>query len=242
MKPHSVTMNDKALKSLQCNIDSYDTKVNCENTFAKLPRTYFKRPKVVKTNATHILSGSDTRQKVRELRSTNLCMNMSEIARKVGISRQRVYQILREEGLPTKHHLKMTQYACVVCGTISAHKFCCDNCKKKWQQIPVICTRCGKLFTRNRHQFLTNYRHFNNSLFCSRDCSSKWWAEHYGFKAYPDHISNKPRIRKHNWDSIWKMHLETGYGSMRLSKLLNISRNTIADILRYYRKPTANGL
>jgi DNA-binding phage protein len=242
MKAHSVTINDKACKPLQCNMDSCDTKVNHENTLAKLPRTYLKRPKVGKTNVNRILSGSDTRQKVRELRSTNLCMNMSEIASKVGISRQRVYQILREEGLPTKHYLKMTQYACAVCGTISAHKFCSEKCKQQWQQIPVICTRCGKLFTRNRHQFLTNYPHFNNALFCSRDCSSKWWAEHYGFKAYPDHISNKLHVRKHNWDDIWKMHLETGYGSLRLSKRLNISRNTIANILRHYRYPPANDM
>ncbi len=145
---------------------------------------------------------------------------MSEIASKVNISRQRVYQILREEGLPTKRYLKMTQYACAVCGTISTHKFCSDECKKKWHQIPVICTRCGKLFIRNRHQFLTNYPHFNNNLFCSRDCSSKWWAEHYGFKAYPDHISNKPHTRKHNWDDIWKMHLETGYHIAQLGALL----------------------
>jgi hypothetical protein len=38
------------------------------------------------------------------------------------------------------------------------------------------------------------------------------------------------------------MHLETGYGSLRLSKRLNISRNTIADILRHYRKLQAENL
>ena len=184
---------------------------------------------------------SDRRKQVRDLRSTNLCMNLSEIASKVGISRQRVYQILRAEGLPTKHHLKKTRYACAVCGTISAHKFCSDECKKKWQQIPVICTRCGKLFIRSRHQLLTNYRHYSNTLFCSRDCSSKWWAENYGFKSYPDHISSK-HLRKYNWDDIWKMHLETDNGALRLSKQLNISRSTIADVLRYYRKQQANDL
>jgi len=236
MKHFRVTLNDKASEPLLRNVDSSEAKNNRKGTIAKLPGTYFKRPRVGQTSVTHILSGSDTRQKVRELRSNNLCMNMSEIASKVNISRQRVYQILREEGLPTKRYLKMTQYACAVCGTISTHKFCSDECKKKWHQIPVICTRCGKLFIRNRHQFLTNYPHFNNNLFCSRDCSSKWWAEHYGFKAYPDHISNKPHTRKHNWDDIWKMHLETGYGSLRLSKRLNIPRNTIADILRHCRK------
>jgi len=242
MKHYPVTVNAKACKPLQRNVDSSNAKINSDSASVKLPRKYSKRPKLKATNVTDILSGCDSRQKVRDLRSNNLCMNMSEIANKVGISRQRVYQILREEGLPTKHYQKMTQYVCPVCGTIRAHKFCSDECKKKWQQIPVICDRCGKLFFRNRHQFLTNYSHFNNTLFCSRDCSSKSWAEHYGFKAHPDHISNKPHIRKHNWDNIWKMHLETGYGSLRLSKRLNISRNTIADILRHYRKLQAENL
>lgn len=49
------------------------------------------------------LCESNTRKRVIELRSVDLFMTMSEIAQKVGISRQRVYQILQKEGLPTKH-------------------------------------------------------------------------------------------------------------------------------------------
>jgi hypothetical protein len=36
---------------------------------------------------------SDTRQRVKELRMSNMFMSMSAIARLIGISRQRVFQI-----------------------------------------------------------------------------------------------------------------------------------------------------
>ena len=51
----------------------------------------------------------------------------------------------------------------------------------------------------------------------------------------------KPRPRqagtgyKHNWLAIWEAHLETGFGGRRLSRLLSIPEQTIANVLRYYR-------
>lgn len=39
-------------------------------------------------------------------------MKMSELAKTVGVSRQRIYQILQEEGLPTKQHVNKDFYKC----------------------------------------------------------------------------------------------------------------------------------
>ena len=141
---------------------------------------------------TDILSISNTQKQVIELRNANLFMTMSEIANRVGVSRQRVHQILKKEGIPTGHRIRTKQikkisYNCPMCGTVSSFKFCSDECKKKWQEIPVVCTRCGKLFTRDRHQFFTNYLHHNDGLFCSKVCAGKWYGEKYGFKNYPNH-------------------------------------------------------
>ena len=85
MKPNKVNLNDKIHQLLKPGTDSSDAKVNRERAIEKLPPTSLKRPKVNQTNATHILPGSETRKIVRELRSANLCMNMSEIANTVGI-------------------------------------------------------------------------------------------------------------------------------------------------------------
>jgi hypothetical protein len=125
---------------------------------------------------------SNTRIRVKDLRTANLLMKMSEIAKKVGISRQRVFQILQEEGLPTKQHVKKCLYACPVCGRITKHKFCCGECRKEWLQIPVICSECGNLFIRRRSSFLNSYPHHNNVLFCSKKCTGKWLNKHYASK------------------------------------------------------------
>ena len=165
-------------------------------------------------NRTNNSRESDTRQRVKELRMSNRFISMSAIARLIGISRQRVFQILQEEGLPTKHLVKPVnkdQYSCLVCGKISTNKFCSNECKTQWHQIPVVCTRCGKLFFRNVHRFLANYRDHSDTVFCSRNCQSRWVGAHYGFKSDPKH-SGPGVKRKYNWEDVWKLHAETGYG------------------------------
>ena len=189
-------------------------------------------------NVTNILLGLNTRERVEELRMSNLYMSMSAIARTVGISRQRVFQILQEDGLPTKHlarAINKYQYSCLACGKISTHKFCSNECKKQWHQIPVVCTRCGKLFFREVHQFLANYRDHSDTVFCSRNCQSRWIGAHYGFKSDPNH-SGPGVKRKYNWEDVWKMHAKTGYGAVKLSRQLGIPETTIAYILFRYPK------
>ena len=122
---------------------------------------------------------SDTRSQVRNLRSTNLHLKMSKIAETVGVSRQRVFQILQEEGLTTKQHVRKCLYACPVCGKITSRKFCSSECRKEWLQIPVICSECGNLFIRSRRQFMNCYPNHNNVLFCSKKCTGKWLNKNY---------------------------------------------------------------
>jgi len=141
----------------------------------------------------HSLPKSNTREYIINLRSSNSCMTMSEIARNAGVSRQRVYQVLKKEGLPTKHNIKKDQYECPVCGNITAKKFCSKECKIKWRQIPIICTECGILFFRYYSQLLTDYCHgHTNAFFCSKECRNKWLVEKYGFQT----------PRKYNRDEV----------------------------------------
>ena len=175
-----------------------------EWTLSRSPLTHLLKPKVIRVHAPKLLRGSNTRKQIIELRLAHLSMTMSEIAKIVGVSRQRVFQILREDGLPTKHHVIIEkfqyQYQCLVCGTVSPHKFCSDECKKKWQQIPVVCTRCGRLFFRNITQLLHNYRRHDKGLFCSKHCTAKWLAEIYGFKSSVNRIASLGCLVKGKWD------------------------------------------
>ena len=79
------------------------------------------------------LMKADKRKQVKELRSNDLYIKMSKIAGIVGISRQRVYQILKEEGLPTISkrdgttiplliNKRRLNYICPVCGKLSSRK------------------------------------------------------------------------------------------------------------------------
>ena len=200
-----------------------------------MSQTIISGPEVNRTNT---LQGQDIRKRVRELRLTDMFMTMAEIARIVGVSRQRVFQILQEEGLPTKHLVRQSnkyRYSCLVCGKISTHKFCSDKCKEQWQQIPVVCTRCGRLFFRNVHQFLANYRDHSDTVFCSRNCQSRWIGAHYGFKSHPNHSCPGVK-RKHNWEEVWKRHIETGYGAIKLSRQLGIPETSVAYILFHFPK------
>jgi len=72
-----------------------------------LKRTNFLRPKGIRNYDYNLLRGSNTRKQVIELRSTNLSMTLLEIANSIGISRQRVFKILREEGFPTKNYISI---------------------------------------------------------------------------------------------------------------------------------------
>jgi transcription elongation factor Elf1 len=189
-------------------------------------------------NRTDFSLGLNTREQVKKLRISNLFMSMSVIAVLTGISRQRVFQILQEEGLPTKHLVKPVnkdQYSCLVCGKIGLNIFCSNECQKQYRQIPIVCTRCGKLFFRDVHQLLANYRDHSDTIFCSRNCQSRWIGAHYGFKSHPNH-SGPGVKRKHNWEDVWKRHLETGYGAVKLSRQLGIPETSVAYILFRYPK------
>ena len=177
-----------------------------------------------------------TAQAVVSMRNKSACATLQDIADNLGISRQRVHQILKKEDLRTKHYTQKTRFECQVCGKTSSHKFCSVECKKKWHEIPVTCTTCGKLFTRSRRQLLAHYKEF---LFCSRECFGKWTGERHGFKAHPE---NGVRGKKPKWDYslVWKTHLETGYGAVRLSRLLNIPERTITMILEKCRNQETN--
>lgn len=76
-----------------------------EHTLIELPHTLYSRHEDNQNYTLNPLHRLNTREQVRELRSANLCMTMSEIAKRVGVSRQRVFDILQEEGLPTKHYV-----------------------------------------------------------------------------------------------------------------------------------------
>jgi len=127
-----------------------------------------------KPNHSIKMGSLSTVEAVVYLRNKSPGATLQDIACKIGVSRQRVHQILKKNNLPTRHCSQKISYECQACGNISAHKFCSVECRTKWYQIPVICTNCGKLFIRRPSLLL---RHHSEHLFCSRECKGKWNTE-----------------------------------------------------------------
>jgi transcriptional regulator with XRE-family HTH domain len=148
-----------------------------ERTLLELPQVNLFRPSGSRNRTSGTWPEPNARKQVIELRSANLSMTGSEIAKKVGISRQRVFQILQQEGLPTGHPIKKLQYQCPVCGNISPRKFCCNECKKKWHQVPIVCTRCGKLFLRKLTRVINDRGRNSHSFFVVELVRANGWEK-----------------------------------------------------------------
>jgi hypothetical protein len=169
------------------------------------------------------------------MRNSIPCATLQEIGNKVGVSRERVRQILSRDSLSTKHY-SMT-YHCNMCGEQirkDNKSGYCKVCKVKAHLVPLICDQCGTLFYRPQSDVITAAKRTNGKdslTFCTKSCQGIYTANHYGFVAHPENSG----YRKWDWDMIWVKHLETGYGSPKLSRLLNIPESTIDVILRHKR-------
>lgn len=128
-----------------------------------------------------------SRQKVIEIRKKYPCMAMQDIADQIGITRERVSQILRSEGLPSKLPRKLS-HTCNQCGKEyhSYNKnslFCSRKCYSEYKSILLFCEICGKSFRRNASRTYTNvkYKRSNGDhIFCSQECKGKWFGTNFG--------------------------------------------------------------
>ena len=127
------------------------------------------------------------KSKVIRLRLKHPCMPSSRIAEKMGVSRERIRQILKDAGVTT--HFAKPKYHCVDCGKELRRKAIrCRECFIKHSFILIICDECNAPFYRRKSDILqypcsNTYGH----LFCSRHCRSVWRGKHCGFGAHPEH-------------------------------------------------------
>ncbi len=135
-----------------------------------------------------------TRQKVITLATTHPDLIQAEIARRVQVSRERVRQILLEEGVERKYR------QCIDCGRILVPGYNCYNsrqcpdCQRRryekfWEK--YRCCYCGKWFSALRSDKDRHELHF-----CSRTCHGKWLGAKYGFGVHPKHRGLEKRKRR----------------------------------------------
>lgn len=130
--------------------------------------------------------------KAIELRKATPCLTLQEVGDKLGVSRERVRQLLNRAELPTMHY-KVTN-RCSKCGVEvpkSNRSGLCKECKEESHRVPLICDQCGELFYRGQHQVISQSQP-HTGYYCSRQCYGKYFGIHYGRGRQPkDKMVNK---------------------------------------------------
>ncbi len=122
-----------------------------------------------------------TKRVVVDTRQANPNVSATDMAEAIGVSRQRVWQILKEEGLPTL--IKKKHPLCSVCHKELIWKNksgICMPCSLK--AIPVFtvkCDYCGNEITHRENSLWKRQRKKNKHWFCNRHCLGKYVAAHY---------------------------------------------------------------
>ncbi len=124
----------------------------------------------------------ERRDKVIELRALNPTKTLKSIGLEVGVTTERVRQILKGEGLPTKAiHDK----------PIKQRKY-----HQGRQTIQLECCQCHILFTRYLEQHKRAMKHpgyTTKRTFCSKRCQGIYAGLHYGFRVYRENCGRKKK-------------------------------------------------
>ncbi|MCK9369929.1 hypothetical protein M0R04_08495 [Candidatus Dojkabacteria bacterium] len=133
---------------------------------------------------------NNIRDKVIEARKLSPCALQKDIAVNLGISSNRVGQILKESNLNTKHYIVKFYYKCLNCDkpTLNPSGLCSLKCRREYHSIPFYCEQCGKLSHIAQSQLLHRIKKGQHHLYCGKKCSGTKTGNNYGFVAHPENI------------------------------------------------------
>jgi predicted Zn-ribbon and HTH transcriptional regulator len=118
--------------------------------------------------------------KVIELRKSTPCLTLKEVGDKLGVTGERVRQILKKAEMPTYHYF-IKRY-CSKCGARidkNNQSNLCRKCKIGQNKVPLVCDQCGNLFYREPRDVLRRSQP-HTGYYCSRQCYGKHFGTHYG--------------------------------------------------------------
>lgn len=177
------------------------------------------------------------RSRVVAIRHKNRCATPKQIANRVGVSRQRVSKILQTENLPTKAPKQKQSFVCLNCNKVftpdlnrSHSKRYCRQCVNVVStKIPVVCDQCGKL-NLVRKSYLTRIQKATGKpsehSFCNQKCRGRYSKTHINYH----------KARTYDYDKIWQIRLDTGYGGRNICKVLGLDRSRTGAVQRILAK------
>jgi hypothetical protein len=120
-------------------------------------------------------------KKAIELRKATPCLTLQQIGDKLGVTRERVRQLLNKGEMPTKHYHYNSKLHCAKCGKKLFAPSKSGLCQGCWASplVPLICDQCGKLFYRRQLRIL-NPRQPHTGFYCSKQCYGVHFGTHYG--------------------------------------------------------------
>ncbi len=141
---------------------------------------------------------------VIEIRKVNPCALLKDIGDKVGVTRERVRQILKRANLPTRHYI--IKRHCAKCGVpVAGGVKYCAKCHHELHHVKLICDTCGIMFERKLSHILAYPSRMNKrnstlnmkqvGIFCTKKCFGKWAGNHFGFKTHPENIPSGEKWR-----------------------------------------------
>jgi len=127
-----------------------------------------------------------TDKKIVRLRQRNPLLTGSTIASTIGVSRQYVSRILKQQGLNNKQpHYKKIVVLCRYCQSVTQKnkKFCSNSiCRQRYYHIPVQCSFCHYSFTLERGQIIQRHKRGMKNIYCSQQCYAKGQSD--GIRSY----------------------------------------------------------
>ena len=115
-----------------------------------------------------------TDKKIIRLRKQKPLLTGSEIGRKLDVSRQYVYKVLKDAGLHNRQpNYKKKIVLCLVCGarTPRNQQLCpTGDCKEKYFYVDVECSFCHYKFKLQRSHVIQRYYRGRAHIYCSQKC------------------------------------------------------------------------
>lgn len=116
------------------------------------------------------MKNGKTKSEVVKLRTKHPEYTQVQISKLVGVTKQRVMKILKDENLPRLRY-REPKY-CVQCKAIQTkNKFCSAECKKEALKAIYFCKNCNKAMelSKKRYNYHKSY-HLHRYAYCSRTC------------------------------------------------------------------------
>lgn len=114
------------------------------------------------------------RQLAVQLRQQYPNMTLLSIADECGVTKQRIFAILKSEGLPTRGKYAKRHFRfCKNCGLLNdkPYPFCSDGCRDKHIFIAMTCRACGQKFKTQRKDINYKLKNGQYNFYCTKECS-----------------------------------------------------------------------